>query len=182
MKTFESVAENVVRNIKGCQFGSISYESDVKMTKAQTADIGGIVRKMVHTQVEFNFGYGNGVSNRASKEQGEKVVFVPMSLPFGSWVKGQENKLIEHKGKLYVRFYGLKGAACDVQYFVNGKPATEEQIAKIKQYTKKAPSARQTEAGLTENQVVVRSIAIENITAISVNGEKVSREQFALAA
>ncbi|MCQ2739794.1 MAG: hypothetical protein MJ237_06160 [bacterium] len=183
MKTFESVVENVIRNIKGCQFGGLEYESKVKLTKAQAADVCGVdIRKIVRTQVQFNFSYENAVANRASKEQGEKVEFTAMSLPWGKWVDGQVNKLIENKGALYVRYYGLSGASIDVQYFVDGKPATAEQIAKIKQYTEREPSARQTEAGLTENQVIARCVALANIISISVNGEKVSREQFALAA
>lgn len=183
MKNFNQTLVSAVSALKGTQFISMEYVGNVKLTKAQTAQIGGVVTKECDGNFSINYSYANAVSNRASKEQGEQVEFVGQSLPWGAWVPGQENKFIEHRGELYLRFYGVKDAKVVVRYFVNGVAATEEQAALIKSWTERAVVKSQESAGLTENQVIARSVKIDNIMRLSMNGKVYVRtsDEFATA-
>ena len=59
------------------------------------------------------------------------------------------------------------------EYYVNGKPATSEQIEQIKSLLPtKAPSGTQSAAGLVERQVKPQNVKFENITFIKINGKE----------
>lgn len=160
-----------IKTIKGCKIASIKYVSEVKIPKKY--GIVGIVEKSVEKQVQVNYCYENAVNNRLEK-QGDEREFVAQSLPWGQWVEGQVNKLIEHKGELYLRVYSVNsGTKVKVEYFVDGVAATDEQIAIIKEYeqSKNKVSATQAEMGLVENQVKPSSVKVRNITMFRVGGE-----------
>lgn len=179
--TFNTSVVNAVMNIIGCQFAHLTYVSTPSLSKAQKAAIVGsteptTIEKIVAGIVQLNYSYANAVNNRGEREQGAPIDFVAAPLPWGTWVENQENKLIEHKGELYLRFYGVQNSKMECSYFVGGKPATDEQIALIKQYTERKESATQTRAGLTENQVVARCVKIDNILSITINGTAYTRK------
>jgi hypothetical protein len=110
------------------------------------------------------------------EKQGDERTFVAQSLPWGSWVKGQENKLIEHKGNLYLRYYEYKGAEYRQVWFVDGVQADAEQFLAIMDYLeskkKKSSSNRQSESGLVENQVKPKLAKVAEILMLNVNGEE----------
>jgi hypothetical protein len=166
MKTlFEIVSE-----IKGAKIASIRYVSEVKVPKNR--GLVGVVEKDVQMQVQLNWGYENVVNNRLEK-QGDERVFKAQSLRWGAWFEGQVNKIILHKGELYLRAYTMNSNTKKVvSYFVDGVAATAEQIAIIKEYeqSKNKVSATQSESGLTENQVRPMSIKFTNILELRVNG------------
>ena len=167
MKTLVSMIENV----KGCQFANIMFVADGGIPKKV---INGNVQKLVRTRVQLNYSYENAVNNRIEKQGGERT-FVAQSLPWGSWVEGQENKLIEHKGNLYLRYYEYKGAEYKQTWFVDGEQASAEQFSAIINYleSKKKPSSnRQSESGLTENQVKPKLAKVNEILMLNVNGEE----------
>lgn len=175
---FENTIVNAIKGIKGCQFISMAYISEPSLNKSQklavslmsgNGDIVPIV-KVACGQFQVNYSYENAVNNRGEKEQGEPIDFVAAPLRWGSWVAGQENKLIEHKGELYFRFYGLQGGKVETRYFVGGKAASAEQIEFIKKCTERGEVKSQASAGLSENQVIARSVKISNIVAITING------------
>ena len=185
MKTnlFNQQVENAARNFKGNGFISMAYISEPSMNKAQKAAICALsgmpddtpIEKRTRGQFQFGVNYGNAVNNRGEKEQGAPIDFTPAPLRWGSWVEGQVNKLIEHKGELYLRFYGLKNGKVENEFFVGGKPATEQQVALIKQFTERVQVLSQAAAGLTENQVIARTIKIDNIMEISIDGINLKR-------
>lgn len=180
--TFNNAVVNAVKEMTGCQFVHLIYLSEPSLNKTQKAAIAGTVevtpiQKIVDTIVQVGFSYENAVNNRGEKEQGAPINFVAESLPWGKWVEGQENKLIEHKGEIYLRFYGVKDAHTTYEYFVGGKPATAEQIALIKEYTERKPTKTQANAGLTENQVIARCVKINNVIAATINGTEYKRRK-----
>ena len=187
---FESSLLNLAKSVKGSQFISLNYISEPSMNKAQKAavramsgaDDSAVIEKMTSGQFQFNMVYENAVNNRGEKEQGAPIDFVAAPLSWGSWVDGLVNKVIENKGEVYLRYYGLKNGKVESEYFVGGKPATDEQIALIKQFTEKKPSATQAAAGLTENQVVCRVVKIENILEITLNGTTLKNNSLAAKA
>lgn len=181
---FESSLLNLAKSVKGSQFISLNYISEPSMNKAQKAavramsgaDDSAVIEKMTSGQFQFNMVYENAVNNRGEKEQGAPIDFVAAPLSWGSWFDGLVNKVIEHKGELYLRYYGLKNGKVESEYFVGGKPATAEQVSLIKQFTEKKPSATQTAVGLTENQVIARCVKFSNIISITMNGITLTRK------
>lgn len=169
MKNAVSFLESV-KSVKGCQFIGLTYQSAVKLNKAQTALIGGSVTKIVSGAFQFNYSYENAVNNRLERQGGERE-FVAESLKWGAWVDGMANKVITHKGLFYLRFYGVANQLLHVIYYVDGGEASEEQIALIKEFTAPKQTATQTAVGLTENQVVARSVCFDNIIKIAIGGE-----------
>lgn len=182
---FESSLLNLVKGVKGNQFISMCYISAPSMNKAQKAairalsgaDESAVIEKRTCGQFAVNYVYQNAVNNRGEKEQGAPIDFVAAPLSWGEWVEGLVNKVITHKGELYLRFYGLKNGKVENAYFVGGVPATEAQVALIKQFTDRPiESKSQAEAGLTENQVVARSVKFANILSVTMDGVTLTRK------
>ena len=185
MKNFNSVIAEQAKNAKGCQFISMRYVSSPALNKAQklaVSVLGGFteiveITKEVFGQFQFNMSYENAVNNRGEKEQGEKIDFVAAPLKWGQWVEGAVNKLIEHKGELYLRYYELKNGKVESTYYVGGKLATDEQVKLIKEFTEKGEVKSQAEAGLTENQVIARTVKLDNIKEITISGVNYRRSK-----
>ncbi len=171
---------NFVSRIKGCQFGTI--ETLTTLDKFPKKYGLGVITKYSKREIQINYSYQNAVNNRLQK-QGNDSNFVSEPLRWGQWVKGQENKIIEHNGDYYLRIYAYKGGKVENIYFINGELATTEQIEIIKEWERKQhkPSARQTENGLTENQVQPSSPKFSNILSLKVNGEMWSKQDVAIA-
>ena len=189
MNTFNQAVENAVKNAKGCQFISMRYVSEPKLNKGQKLAVSVLsgasdilpIEKVAFGQFQINYSYENAVNNRGEKEQGHSIDFVSAPLRWGQWVAGQVNKLIEHKGELYFRFYGLKNGKVENEYFVGGKPATSEQIEFIKKCTEKGEVKSQASAGLTENQVIARNVKLSNIIELTINGATIQNNELKLA-
>jgi hypothetical protein len=163
-----------IKNLKGCKIATITYQTIVKLPKKYGID--GVVTKTAKMQCQLNYDYRNAVNNRLEK-QGDEREFVAQSLPWGQWVEGQVNKLIEHKGdELYLRIYIMKNAKSEKAYFVNGVPATQEQISIIKVYesSKYRPIGTQAEVGLVENQVMPKDIKLSNILELKVDKQTIT--------
>ena len=163
---------NHAKTIIGSKFCSIGYFTDCRFPKKSGLQN---VKKYVEIKsAQFNYSFANAVKNRAEKAVGHAVNFVPQSLPFGSWVKGLENKIIEYKGEYYLRFYLQKNDKVSVTYFENGIPCDSNRVAEIKAYlaTKgsKTTSGTQAAVGLTENQVEPKNVKVSNIVYFTCNG------------
>lgn len=52
-------------------------------------------------------------------------------LPWGNWVAGLENYVIEHKGKFYLRVYNSYSDSIASVYYLNGNEITKEQAIAI---------------------------------------------------
>ena len=187
MKT--QVIESAIRGIKGCTFFSMRYASEPSLNKSQKLAVslmGGFdeivpIVKVTDGQFQANYSYENAVNNRGEKEQGQPIDFVSAPLRWGQWVSGQVNKLIEHKGELYFRFYGLKNGKVESEYLVGGKPATSEQLEFIKKSTEKGEEKSQANAVLTENQVIARNVKLNNIIELTINGLTIRNNELKLA-
>ena len=153
---------NGVRNIKGCVFAHIEYTSVEKLPKKLGL---GEVTKNVSGQVQLNYDYENAVNNRLEK-QGLPRTFSASSLPWGVW--DTPNKIIDNKGTLYLRFYCFKNNKLETEYFVDGRPMTADEKKIMDDYKKglKKGSTKQSNEGLTENQVEPRSVTMSSITAL----------------
>lgn len=146
-----------IANISGCKIATITTRTTIKVPKKY--GLSGEVTKITHKQVQVAYSYQNAVNNRLEKE-GKNADFVSEPLPWGEWLI--PNKLITHKGNIYLRLYDFKGAQNDKVYLVGGNGATEEEVNVIKVYEdSKSSSNRQ---GLTaENEVRPTSVNIDNV-------------------
>ena len=162
----------MLSNIKGATIMTITTLTAVKMNKRGNPLANENVTKLAIRNCQFGYSYANAVNNRIEKQSGEESNFVAEPRKWGKWVEGMENKAAEHNGNYYGRFYLLNNNVSDkVSYFVNGIPATAEQVAIIKEFTlKSAESNRQAEAGLVENQVKPFEVNLDNILEIKVGG------------
>ena len=169
----------MISNVKGCQFANITFIGDGGIPKKV---INGKVTKIVKTECQLNYSYENAVNNRLEKI-GEERNFKAQSLPYGEWIKGYENKLIEHKNEIYLRYYNVPNKKADETiWLVDDRLATDEEKALIFSYLKakkeKEESKTQFEKGLKENQVQVRTTKVKNIIRLAVNGcEYIKKEK-----
>lgn len=147
--------------IQGGAFAHIEYEGVEKLPKK--LGIGGIVTKHTEGIVQMKYSYENAVNNRLER-QGDERTFEAQGLPFGQWFI--PNFLIAHKGEMYLRFYLVKGSNLETSYFVDGKPANENETALIKAYKAQRESNTQSAAGLTENQVKPCALSCANLITL----------------
>lgn len=162
-----------IENLKGCKIATITYTSIVKLPKKY--GITGVVEKVVTKQVQLNYSYENAVNNRLAK-QGTQADFQAQSLPWGAWVVGQENKLIEHKGDLYLRMYSVNTTTkSQTTYFVNNQVASDEQQKVIALYeqSKNQQVGTQSAVGLQANQVRPMNIKLSNVLELKVDGQTI---------
>ena len=147
-----------IETLKGCKIANIQYVAEEKLPKYVGL---GKVEKKVSTNVQINYSYENAVNNRLEKN-GLARTFKTESLPWGTWEV--VNKIIAHKGEKYLRTYSIKGEIPQIEYFVNGVPATPQEVATIKAYlASKSASAKQSANGLSDNQVTPRNVKFSNI-------------------
>lgn len=166
MKNFFSLMGAIERNT----IANITYISEGGIPQYVLGK-GNKVTKVCRMDVQLGFSYENAVNNRLEK-QGDERCFEAEPLKWGTWVKGFENKVIEHKGAYYLRYYHMRNADVQCVWMVNGVVANAEQFRKIMDYlsSHKKSNDRQTEVGLVENQVTPRAVKASGIIRLAVNG------------
>ena len=164
-----------VDNIHKGTFGMVLVAStEPKMRKTNNPFYGRVrkVSKVVNSALGYSYEtYVNARLERKSLAGDFKA----MPLPWGQWVNGYENEVIENKGKLYIRVTILPNTIAKPTYYVDGRLATEDEMAVIRTFLQEPSfSDRQADKGLTdlEEQVMVRAYALDNIISIS-QGENI---------
>lgn len=148
--------------IQSGSFAKICYDGIEKLPKK--LGIGGVVTKKVEGMVQMLYSYESAVNNRIEKQGGERD-FKAQGLPFGQWFV--PNFLISHKGEMYMRFYLFKGGKMETTYYVDGKPATENETTLITAYkNQRNASGTQSQAGLTANQVKPCALSVKNLISL----------------
>lgn len=132
---------------------NVTYKTDVKMNKrgnSLLADGKSVTKVCVANLLYTDKSYAelNGLTE-------------VNSLPYGAWVEGKENMLIENNGKTQIRFYATADTKTATTYFVDGKEATEEEVALIKSFL---PKRSETERKAFEP----RNISEEKIVEVAV--------------
>lgn len=170
MKTInaEQLEKMLVNDVKGSTFMQLIYKGSQKMRK--TGNPFAEIIKRTEMNVSFFGSYQNAVNNRL-KKAGLEADFTANPLAWGVWVV--PNKIIEHKGAKYVRFYFHKNSNPKTEYFYNGDALVGQQLEIAKTFfAEHSESSRQAEAGLSEDeQCKPFTVNIQNILQINVNGE-----------
>ena len=168
-----------IATIKGCQFMNVVAITDPDMYKKSQVDntpnpFIGRVKKVTITPMQFNYSYENAVNNRLDRE-GCEADFKAEPLSWGAWVKGLENKVIEHKDMLYLRTYCVRNARPRTFYIIDGHLASTEEYKEFSQFFKpSSTSAKQSEAGLEEEkQVKPRNYKYSSLVAVTLNHTRI---------
>lgn len=165
---------------KSCTFVNLVTCTEPKMNKRGNP-LFGRVKKLAVYNCQYAFSYENAVNNRLER-QGDERNFNAQTMLWGTWVIGYENRIKIHKGEYFARFYRAKGCRAIVTYYVDGREATEEEIATIKAFTPlRKPSETQNAVGLTSNQVEPFDIALKNIVSLTINGTTIVAQNSASA-
>ena len=192
---------DILANINAASFVSVVSMTEPKMNKRGNPLANANVVKLTKAVLQFGYSYENAVNNRIEKINSyidendmfdgeivydiiEKPNFKSESLPWGKWVEGFENKILEHKGEYYARFYEKKNDHREVYYLVNGELATEEEVAIIKQFTPKSYSNRQAEVGIEDyaDQVKPRTYKFSSIVGLKCGTIEYHKESEMVAA
>lgn len=174
---------NALMVMVGNAIVTIDYVSKVRMNKGGRSQSNVLydhkVVKYVRTQMQLGNIYENSVNNRSEKECGERS-FQTESIKGKKWVKFPYLLTNFDNTKVYVRFYEMRNAFKEIYYMVDGHIATDEEMAIIKEYeiVSKPYSVKQAENGLTENQVVIKDVQIDNILRLSFNGMEFKVEDY----
>ena len=164
---------------------TLLYETPVKMNKKGNpffvkegrtlVQVNSVTKKVIDT---FGFGlnYTDEV-NRGLKSAGADANYQAGEVSWAETVV--PNKVIKHKttGKYYIKIFnsyiaGKPMVERTVEYFVDGQPATDEQMKTIKEFEIKTDGniKKQEIAGLSNaEQVKMQTINFDNIISIVVD-------------
>lgn len=145
---------------KGARIVSFIAETVPDMRKTGNPFIGK-VKKVSHVNGLINWIYSNAVNRQRERE--EKVPdFVPLRRSWGERLRGRP--FVAHKGRLYLEVKVQK--SIKHEYFIDGKPATEQEQEEIKSFlSKKEEGTRQQ----LDNPVILRDYKLENIKQVSID-------------
>ena len=178
MKTLNELAN--LANISAATFGSVTYLTIERLTKSELAQVGAcVVEKLcVMDNIQLAYDYESAVNRHIDKVVGKDTPDYQAEKPRGKfWVN---YPLILGADKdpntLYLRTYIAKNTKTQKQYFCDGVPATDEQVAKIREILAAKPKKvcqKQADAGLESEreQVTLRDITLANIIELRAFGE-----------
>lgn len=118
-----------------------------------------------------NFDYSNVITNQrvreAKPETVEEVEAVPeyQAAPRQWGEHIEKTGLVEHQGKLYVRITNIR--SIEHRYYIDGKEATEEQVAEIQKYL---PVPKPIARHETEKDMLYRDYSLSNIREFRAGG------------
>lgn len=162
----------LLKNTEPCEIELIT-NTDPKLKKRGNPFVKNEVIK--HTEGKFNF--GNSFKERVEEKLDQKGLidteYETGSLTWGKWVEGAINKVIEHKGEYYMRYYNSDEAP-SVEYYIDGIKATDEELETIKSFLpSKKSSSKQEDAGLEKKeQVFPLVVNFNNIVRIKIGDEE----------
>lgn len=121
------IADRLV-SVPAGQFVGVSWVRPMKTRKGVEA----VITKSVRSTVMVGANHDNRQAVIEARANGE-APSENQGLPWGSWVEGLENRVIEHKGNLYVRLYPVQNKdgsprSCKTIYRMNGKIVTKAMI------------------------------------------------------
>lgn len=161
---------HLITNLSGAKPIGIEAETDAKARK--TGNPFGVILKRSRSVGFVGARYGSAVERQQLRE-GEAPDFDAAPLPWGNWLV--PNKLIEHKGKLYLRTQTAPGqrerqSAKVLSYRgESGQFLSKEDVKPF--LPEKQFSVKQEAAGLVkEKQIEVRNFALDNILKLRIGG------------
>ena len=181
-RTSKELADNL-KSFKGSSMCSMELTTIVKANKKGresgslfTEKFCGDVYRTYKEAGNFGISYENAVNNERAREGMEKD-FVAETLPWGTWYDGGVNKIIEHKGEFYLRYFVNMNANSKsdkevIYHYENGAELSDEEIDALEEFL--PPKSKSNTQG-TAKEIEVRCVKINGINSIKVGGEVYSK-------
>ena len=130
---------------------------------------GEITKKVTYT-VGLNGVYANAVNNQREREN-KPADFVPQEAWFTRVFDTNNGSIVAKKSDMecHYIFFTCKNAE-NHEYYVNGKLADANETETIKKY--KAVASKSATQNL-QDEIIVRTVALDNIIHVNANGVKV---------
>ena len=151
---------NELNKVRFCTWVSFKSVTVPTMNKTGNPLFGRVQKVTTASKVLFNSRYVKFADGEPvpTDEQGRE------KLPWGMW--RVYPKLIDHKGKVYVRLYFLPNSNVKVSYLVDGRKATEEELAIIKSFVRSNSHDEWADGRIK----TPRTYDVTGITEFRVNG------------
>ncbi len=164
----QSQLADMLRSVKGARALTISALTDTRARK--TGNPYSEVLKLTKINGFVGVDYGASVERQQAKD-GQPVGFEAKQHPWGDKVEGTPLRAHRKTGKLYLTLQPKK--VIDRQTFFGRNPASGVLVqipkATIAAFLPEKRSAAPSQG--VEHEVLTRDYALDNITAISLNGE-----------
>lgn len=163
-----------VNGLKKGVFGVVLVaHTEPKMNKTNNPYFGRVTKVTRLTNVAIGYSYENTIHNRLERFDIENAEFKSEAPKGRHWVQGYENILLQSNKdseQYYLRTTMRRNTKASVEYLVDGRPATDEEIDAFKAFfPKTATSAKQAEVGLDDSeQVIVRDYKLESIQSLTL--------------
>jgi len=181
-KFFTTMATELVSFVKSLNKGTLSTivtNTEPRMRKTGNPLFGRVRKQTTLNHIVVGVSYENSVNNKSERVgNGEHI---ESEKPNGkTWVV--PNLILradKDEKQLYLRTTLRKTTTTESFYLVDGRPATEDEVATIKEFLQgSSTSGKQAALGIAEeDQVVVRDYKVENILAIKQGSKKWSAQK-----
>jgi len=174
MTTTTCVEKFIISQRDNATFASVTLNSVCKLLKKGNPLANEKVTYIAKYSILVNISYENRVNSQREREH--KIAnFISESLwnGMGEYYHNSPNgRLARHigNGQKYFVYSPLKTKYFN--YFVNGQPATEEQMTLIKAFT---PKKQESEKQDVQNVIQWRLVRLENILSLSIGGDSYNR-------
>jgi hypothetical protein len=161
----EQIIFNAINDGGSATFATIIANVEQKMLKTGNPLKNAVITKLVEYKFLLNGIYQNAVNNQRIRE-GKVADFKAKSNWHEKVYDSVNGAIVCNKNKPENRYLsGMVQSADNLQYYVNGIEATDEQIAIIKQFKQRSTAPNQ---GL-DDEIPFRTIKIEGIKEVRAN-------------
>jgi len=163
-----STASNALNGLNGGTFVGLDTDTVVKLKGGKKNPMQGRVTKRMTGATVMCFSNTNGsaydamVKRRLAAEGKDPNSFQLSPRAWGERVQG--TSFVEHKGAHYLEVIFLRSGA--VEFLLDGAAIAREDIEGLEEHRDS------TGQGGLENQVVIRTFALDSVTALRANGNE----------
>ena len=162
-----AIAEAAFSKLAGGTFVRMDTLTQVKLKGGRKNPMQGrVLKRMMGAQV-MCFSNQNGsayeamVTRRLEQEGKDPSSFTLSPRAWGTRIAG--TPFVEHNGQHYLEVIFMRSGT--VEFLLDGQPIAREEIEGLEE-------PREGEQGGLENKVVIRTFALESITALRANGQE----------
>jgi hypothetical protein len=162
-----ATVSNALATLAGGTFVGIDTETEVKLKGGKKNPQQGRVTKRTTGATVMCFSNTNGsaydamVKRRLTAEGKDPASFTLGERAWGKRIAG--TAFVEHNGKYYLEVIFMNAGA--TEYLLDGNPIAKAQIEGL-------PVASVTGQGGLDNQVIIRTYALDSIIALRANGNE----------
>lgn len=170
-----------IKNLKNGAYMVVCTETEPKMLKTNNPFVGRVKKVSAYAGVRTGVDYAICVANaieRATSECTDFVADAPKGMQWDTFPKILKG--IKDPNQMYFRISIDKSTVTKSVWFIDGRVATDAEVADIKKFLPAiSSSAKQAAAGLVNEseQIQVRSIKFQNILYVKQGVEREYRNE-----